>query len=43
MSLMKRDPFEALMPLRYAMSRLFEESFIWWPGRIEVFTGGASR
>ncbi len=39
MSLMKRDPFEALMPLRYAMSRLFEESFIWWPGRIEMFTG----
>jgi HSP20 family protein len=39
MSLMKRDPFEALMPLRDAMNRLFEESFIWWPGRIEMFTG----
>ncbi len=38
MSMMPRDPFEALMPLRDAVNRLFEESFI-WPGRIEVFGG----
>jgi HSP20 family protein len=38
MSMMPRDPFEALMPLRDAVNRLFEESFI-WPGRLEVFTG----
>jgi HSP20 family protein len=38
MSLMRRDPFEALMPLRDAMNRLFEESFF-WPGRFEAFTG----
>ncbi len=38
MSMMLRDPFEALMPLRDAVNRLFEESFI-WPGRIEVFAG----
>src|SRR5579859_3791537 len=37
MSMMLRDPFEALMPLRDAVNRLFEESFI-WPGR-EIFTG----
>lgn len=28
MSLMWRDPFEAMMPLREAVNRLFEESFI---------------
>ena len=28
MSMIPRDPFEALMPLREAMNRLFEESFI---------------
>lgn len=38
MSMMRRDPFEAFMPLRDALSRLFEDSFI-WPGRLEVFTG----
>ncbi len=38
MSMMWRDPREALMPLRDAVNRLFEESFI-WPGRLEVFTG----
>jgi HSP20 family protein len=39
MSLMRRDPLEALMPLREAMNRLFEESFVGWPGRMEVFSG----
>lgn len=38
MSMMWKDPREALMPLRDAVNRLFEESFI-WPGRLEVFTG----
>ena len=38
MSMMWRDPREALMPLRDVVNRLFEESFI-WPGRLEVFTG----
>ncbi len=38
MSMVWKDPFEALMPLRDAVSRLFEESFV-WPGRLEVFTG----
>jgi len=38
MSMIWRDPREALMPLRDVMNRLFEESFI-WPGRLEVFTG----
>ncbi len=38
MSMMWRDPREALLPLRDAVNRLFEESFI-WPGRLEVFTG----
>lgn len=28
MSMIPRDPFEALMPLREAMNRLFEESFV---------------
>ncbi|HEV2583002.1 MAG TPA: Hsp20/alpha crystallin family protein [Ktedonobacteraceae bacterium] len=36
--LQKKDPFEALVPLREAMNRLFEESFF-WPGRLEFFTG----
>src|SRR4051812_42163052 len=34
----RRDPFEAMMPLRDAINRMFEESFI-WPGRLEVFAG----
>ena len=38
MSMMLRDPFEALMPLREAMERLFQESFV-KPGPFEVFTG----
>jgi HSP20 family protein len=38
MSMMWKDPREALMPLRDAVNHLFEESFI-WPGRLEVFTG----
>jgi HSP20 family protein len=38
MSMMWKDPREALMPLRDAVNRLFEESYI-WPGRLEVFTG----
>ncbi len=38
MSMIQKDPFEALMPLREAMNRLLEESFI-WPGHLEVFTG----
>jgi len=38
MSMMIRDPFDALMPLRDAMNRLIEESFIgprfeFWAGR----------
>ena len=38
MSMTWKDPFEALMPLREAVNRLFEDSFV-WPGRLEVFTG----
>ena len=38
MSMMWRDPREAITPLRDVMNRLFEESFI-WPGRLEVLTG----
>jgi HSP20 family protein len=38
MSMIRKDPFEALMPLREAVNRLFEDSFV-WPGRLEVFTG----
>jgi HSP20 family protein len=38
MSMIWKDPFEALMPLREAVNRLFEDSFV-WPGRLEVFTG----
>ena len=37
MSLVPRDPFEALMPLREAINRMFEESFVW--PRFEFFTG----
>ncbi|HTK06288.1 MAG TPA: Hsp20/alpha crystallin family protein [Ktedonobacteraceae bacterium] len=37
MAMMKRDPFDALMPLREAMNRLFEESFI--GPRFEFLTG----
>ncbi len=36
MSLIPRDPFEAFMPLREAMNRLFEDSFI--TPRFEFFT-----
>jgi HSP20 family protein len=38
MSMIWKDPSEALMPLREAVNRLFEDSFI-WPGRLEAFTG----
>lgn len=38
MSMMWKDPSEAFMPLRQAVDRLFEESFI-WPGRFALFTG----
>ena len=38
MSMMWRDSCEALMPLRDAMNRLYEECLI-WPERLEVFTG----
>jgi HSP20 family protein len=38
MSMIRKDPFDALMPLRDAVNRLFEDSFV-WPGRLEVFTG----
>ena len=38
MSMIWKDPFDALMPLRDAVNRLFEDSFV-WPGRLEVFTG----
>ena len=37
MSIVPRDPFEALMPLREAINRMFEESFVW--PRFELFTG----
>lgn len=37
MSLVSRDPFDALMPLRDAMNRLFEESLV--GPRFEFFTG----
>jgi HSP20 family protein len=37
MSMMRRDPFDALMPLREAMNRLFEESVV--GPRFEFFTG----
>lgn len=37
MSLVPRDPFEAMMPLREAINRMFEESFVW--PRFELFTG----
>lgn len=38
MSMMRRDPSGSLLPLRDAMNRLFEGSFI-WPGSMDVFTG----
>jgi HSP20 family protein len=38
MSLTKWDPFESIVPLRDAMNRLFEESFI--SPRFELFTFG---
>jgi HSP20 family protein len=34
----RRDPFEAMMPLRDAIGRMLEESVI-WPGRLEALTG----
>ena len=37
MSMMRRDPFDALMPLRESMNRLFEESFV--GPRLELFSG----
>ena len=37
MSMIWKDPFEALMPLREAVNRMFEDGFV-WPGRLEVFT-----
>jgi HSP20 family protein len=36
MSMMRRDPFDALTPLREAMNRLFEESFV--GPRLEAFS-----
>src|SRR5690242_10678711 len=38
MALIPKDPFEALVPLREAMNRLFEDSFV-GPTRFERFTG----
>jgi HSP20 family protein len=38
MSMIWRDPREALTPLREAVNRMLEESVV-WPGRLEVFTG----
>ena len=38
MTLIPRDPFEALVPLREAMNRLLEDSFV-GPTRFERFTG----
>lgn len=38
MSMIWKDPSEAFMPLRQAVDRLFEESFI-WPPRFALFTG----
>lgn len=35
MSMMLREPFEAITPLRDVMNRLVEESFI-WPERLDV-------
>src|ERR1700688_4783650 len=35
MSMMLREPFEAMTPLRDVMNRLVEESFI-WPERLDV-------
>ncbi|SRR5579885_1785146 len=38
MTLIPRDPFDAIAPLREAMSRLIEESFV-GPTRFEALTG----
>lgn len=38
MSMLWRDPSEMFLPLRQAMDRLFEGSFV-WPGRFDLFTG----
>lgn len=38
MSMKWRDPSEALLPLRQAMDRLMEGSFL-WPGRFDFFSG----
>jgi hypothetical protein len=39
MSMIWKDPFEALMPLREAVNRLFEDSFV-WPGRFRTLDDG---
>jgi HSP20 family protein len=38
MSMIWKDPSEAFMPLRQAVNRLFEESFV-WPPHLEILTG----
>jgi HSP20 family protein len=38
MSMIWKDPSETFLPLRQAVDRLFEESFI-WPPRLALFTG----
>jgi len=40
MSMILREPFEAITPLRDVMSRLLEESFI-WPERLDVSSARA--
>lgn len=38
MSMIWKDPTDMFLPLRQAMDRLLEGSFI-WPGRFDLFTG----
>src|SRR5579863_7842083 len=38
MSMIWRDPSDAFLPLRQAMDRLMEGSFV-WPGSFEIFKG----
>jgi HSP20 family protein len=38
MSMMMRDPSDMFMPLRQAMDRLMDGSFL-WPGRFDLFSG----
>ncbi len=38
MSMIWRDPSDTFLPLRQAMDRLLEGSFL-WPGRFDLFTG----